>query len=225
MTSGSNDPTDFWSRRKAAVRQSEELERQELEAAEAAKGRAELEEKSDAEILAELELPDPETLSEKDDFKPFLASAVPERLKRRALRRMWGLNPVLANLDGLVEYAEDYTDAATVISNMQTVYQVGKGMFDRFAEDLETEEDEKDAETEVEEPEEYANNDAVREDQNMALHQSTGEKETAFVQLTQGDALMQDANLRDECVSSVEPLAVEEEEIPPRRRRMRFDYS
>jgi hypothetical protein len=53
---------------------------------------------------------------------------VPERIRRRALRRLWLSNPVLANLDTLVEYGEDYTDAATVVENLSTAYQVGKGM-------------------------------------------------------------------------------------------------
>ena len=37
---------------------------------------------------------------------------------------------MLANLDGLIEYGEDYTDKATVIENLQTTYQVGKGMLE-----------------------------------------------------------------------------------------------
>jgi hypothetical protein len=44
---------------------------------------------------------------------------------------------VLANLDGLVDYGEDYTDAATVVENLQTVYQVGKGMVTKLEELLE----------------------------------------------------------------------------------------
>ena len=43
-----------------------------------------------------------------------------------ALRRLWKVNPVLANVDGLVEYGEDFTDSATVVENLQTTYQVGK---------------------------------------------------------------------------------------------------
>ena len=35
---------------------------------------------------------------------------------------------MLANLDGLVDYGEDFTDSAPVIENLQTAYQVGKGM-------------------------------------------------------------------------------------------------
>ena len=73
-------------------------------------------------------LPDPDTLQPGDDFRAFMAKAVPDRLRRRALRRLWQSNPALANLDGLVDYGEDFTDSATVIENMQTAYQVGKGM-------------------------------------------------------------------------------------------------
>ena len=84
--------------------------------------------RTDEDVLEELGLPDPETLEAGDDFKGFMSSAVPERLKQRALRRLWRLNPVLANVDGLVDYGEDFTDAATVIEGLQTTYQVGKGM-------------------------------------------------------------------------------------------------
>ncbi len=85
-------------------------------------------ERTDPEILEDLGLPDPDTLTAEDDVRAFMSAAVPARLKNRALRRLWTLNPTLANLDGLVEYGEDYTDAATVVANMQTVYEVGRGM-------------------------------------------------------------------------------------------------
>ena len=35
---------------------------------------------------------------------------------------------MLANLDGLVDYDDDFTDAATCVPNLQTTYQVGKGL-------------------------------------------------------------------------------------------------
>ena len=119
---------DFWSRRRAAVRQAEERARAERVLREDAGKAAALEERTDREILEELGLPDPDGLGEGADFKPFLRTVVPERIRRRALRRLWSLNPVLANLDGLVEYGEDFTDAATVVDGLQTAYQVGKGM-------------------------------------------------------------------------------------------------
>ncbi|MBE1296386.1 DUF3306 domain-containing protein [Phycobacter azelaicus] len=119
---------DFWARRKAAVQAEAEAERRAEAAAEAAEREQALEEKTDEEILAELELPDPDTLEEGDDFKVFLRDVVPARIRTRALRRLWRLNPVLANVDGLVDYGEDFTDSAMVVEGMQTAYQVGKGM-------------------------------------------------------------------------------------------------
>lgn len=79
-----------------------------------------------AEVAPE-DLPDIETLEKDSDFAPFLREGVPEELRRLALRRLWRLDPVLANLDGLIDYGDDYTDAATVIKGMKTVYEVGRG--------------------------------------------------------------------------------------------------
>ncbi len=118
----------FWAKRRAAVAAEAEAEAQAALAAERAVTEAELAERDDAEILAELDLPDPDTLGPGDDFKAFLTEAVPARLKARALRRLWMSNPVLANVDGLVDYGGDFTDAALAVENIQTAYQVGKGM-------------------------------------------------------------------------------------------------
>lgn len=120
--------TDFWARRKAAVQAEEDHDAALEQAAAQAEKEAALAEKTDEDILAELELPDPDTLEQGDDFKVFLADAVPARIRTRALRRLWRLNPILANVDGLVDYGEDFTDAACVVENLQTAYQVGKGM-------------------------------------------------------------------------------------------------
>lgn len=119
---------DFWSRRKARVEAEAQDEARAAEQLAAAAREAELEEKTDAELCEELGLPDPDVLKMGDDFRVFMDKAVPERLRRRALRRLWVSNPVLANLDGLIDYADDYTDAAMVVPGMKTTYQVGKGM-------------------------------------------------------------------------------------------------
>lgn len=145
---------NFWSRRRAGV----EAEAQALEAHAVEAEAAKLEERPDEEILAELNLPEPETLDSADAVRDFLNAEVPQRLKTRALRRLWRLNPMLANLDGLVDYGEDYTDAALVVENLQTVYQVGKGMMTAFLEDDETTEEpvEEIPADEIEDPEEEA---------------------------------------------------------------------
>ncbi len=83
-------------------------------------------EEIDPEVVAKL--PDIDSLEEASDFTPFMAKGVPEVLRRRALRKLWRLNPVFANLDGLNDYDEDFTDAATLVEGVKTVYKVGKGM-------------------------------------------------------------------------------------------------
>lgn len=119
---------DFWARRKAGVEAEAVAEAHAEVVAQAEHRDAELADKTDAELLAELELPDPDNLGEGDDFTVFLTETIPARIRTRALRRLWLTNPVLANVDGLVDYGEDFTDASCVIENMQTAYQVGKGM-------------------------------------------------------------------------------------------------
>lgn len=119
---------DFWSRRKAQVEAEERAEAEAREAAQLAARDEALKEKTDEEILEDLGLPDPDTLEQGADFKAFMAKAVPDRIRRRALRRLWLCNPALANLDGLLDYGEDFTNKATVIENLQTAYQVGRGM-------------------------------------------------------------------------------------------------
>lgn len=118
----------FWSRRRAAVAAQEQAEQAALEAELLAEEHAALEQKTDDEILAELDLPNPDEMKPGDDFSAFMSKAVPDRIRRRALRTLWRSNPVLANVDMLVDYGEDFTDAANVIENLQTTYQVGKGM-------------------------------------------------------------------------------------------------
>lgn len=119
---------DFWSRRRAAVEAEAATEARAVAEVEVAEREAALADRDEAELLAELDLPDPDTLGAGDDFKAFLTDAVPARLKTRALRRLWLTNPVLANVDGLLDYGEDFTDAAMAVENIQTAYQVGKGM-------------------------------------------------------------------------------------------------
>lgn len=129
--SGRDDP-DFlgrWSRRKRDAAKGETEDdaiAPASEESESTPAAAPEEEKSDAEILEELGLPDPDTLGPGADFKAFMKEAVPQRLRNRALRRLWLSDPALANLDELLEYGEDFT-APSVVEAIETVYQVGKG--------------------------------------------------------------------------------------------------
>ncbi len=95
--------------------------------ADAAGDRPPAAEESEEEILARLNLPDPDSLGPGDDFKGFLQSGVPEALRRRALRKLWTSNPVLANLDGLNDYDEDFTSPEETAAVLKTAYKVGRG--------------------------------------------------------------------------------------------------
>ncbi len=61
--------------------------------------------------LTEADLPDIEALSYESDFSVFMKRNVPLALQKRALRKLWVSNPVLANLDGLNDHDLDYTIA------------------------------------------------------------------------------------------------------------------
>ena len=174
-------PQSFWARRRAGVAAEAQARDAEIEAQERAEIDATLEDKTDAELLAELELPDPDTMKQGDDFSAFMAKAVPDRIRRRALRTLWRSNPVLANVDMLVDYGEDFTDSATVIENMQTAYQVGKGMLkhvEEMARQAEARARAEEAGPEVEEPA-----DGSLEDIALAEELASDEAETPVDQI------------------------------------------
>ncbi|MEO0618504.1 MAG: DUF3306 domain-containing protein [Pseudomonadota bacterium] len=81
----------------------------------------------DIEALEKIDI---EALDYDADFTPFLQQGVPEALRRRALRRLWNTNPILANVDGLNDYDDDFRDAAMVVEGMKTAWQVGRGYLD-----------------------------------------------------------------------------------------------
>ena len=123
-----NGQQTFWARRKAKVEAEAHADLKAVEARNLSEEQAELDELSDDALLEKLELPNPDEMKMGDDFSGFMSKSVPDRLRRRALRTLWRSNPVLANVDNLVDYGEDFTDAALAVENIQTAYQVGKGM-------------------------------------------------------------------------------------------------
>ncbi len=163
----------------------------------------------DEEVLEELGLPDPDTLKAGDNFTAFMAKAVPARLRNRALRKLWISDPVLANLDELLDYGDDFTDAATVVENLQTAYQVGKGFVDKVAGLPESgaEEDAGSAEEGAEEPPGESAEEPP--EQSLETGEETGEE-------------VESADLAEE----IAPGGIGEEAVPEEkirlRQRMRF---
>ena len=63
-----------------------------------------------------------EKLDYDSDFTVFMHEKVPQAIRRQALRHLWATNPILANVDGLNDYDEDFTDAATVVEGLKAAY-------------------------------------------------------------------------------------------------------
>ncbi len=112
-----------WARRKEAQRQA--TPPAEPEAAQP--GEVEAADEAEPPLRVE-DLPDIETLDESSDFTVFLREGVPQSLRRRALRKLFRLNPIFANLDGLAEYDEDYHTVVDLPGGVKTLFQAGKGM-------------------------------------------------------------------------------------------------
>lgn len=115
-----------WSRRKREVDQEAATDRDKDAAISPAP--AATDELSEAERQRIVEqLPDIDSLEADSDFTAFLREGVPTELRDRALRKLWRLDPVFANLDGLNDYDLDYTNAATVVENLKSAWRAGKG--------------------------------------------------------------------------------------------------
>lgn len=197
-----------WSRRKQAARV--ELPPEPASEPPASAEGADLsEERTDDEILAELELPHPDDLKPGDDVKGFMQAAVPARLRRMALRQLWQSDPALSIVDGLLDYSEDYTDAAMVVDNLQTAYQVGRGFW--------TDEDElKAAEAEAE-----AEAAAGKELDEINEEPSTGAQTTSTdVNTPQDSSEIVEQTATDE----TDATDAEQPRVAPTHRRMVFHY-
>lgn len=81
-------------------------------------------------------LPSIDELDAQSDYTVFLDEKVPEQLRRAALRKLWTSDPVLANLDGLNDYDEDYNLTTTVIGAVQSAWQAGRGYAEEAEEKL-----------------------------------------------------------------------------------------
>jgi len=157
---------------------------------------------TEAETLDRLGLPDPDTLRMGDDFSVFMGRAVPEALRRRALRRLWLSNPVLANLDGLNDYDDDFTDSGLAGGALRTAYRAGKGYLRQITE----ERSEGDAAS------------AVSSERQAALAPDAAARSAEAAEPAVSDA--------PTAADGAETVPDDPEPAPqPRPRRMRFDFS
>jgi len=160
------------------------------------------------ELLEKYGLPDPENIELGTDITGFMRKEIPELLRRKALRGLWKSNPVLAVLDGLNDYDEDYTLASTAGQTVTTLYKVGEGLVDKAkkAADVVDDQSEKQAVSSLAEPDSTTAEEPDSED-SPELEDMATPTELPGQQLAQEEATYS-----------------EEEPEPRFRPRMRFDY-
>jgi len=125
-----------WSRRKQAARDAEATAPDpgappaQGDAAETALADPEVEAARQARLQANREAAeavDLETLDETSDVSVFMKDGVPAALRRRAMAMLWRSNPVFANVDGLVDYDDDFANPGLVTKALKSAWQVGRG--------------------------------------------------------------------------------------------------
>jgi len=174
-----------WSKRKAAVKNEnpaladdESLDDQNQALAAEEKPEASLEaaedDLTDEDLCTKYELTHPDQCEDPEQLDDFFNRPLPDRLKQLAMRRMWRLNPLFRFADEMVEYGENYTDAATVLPDMQSAYKVGKGYFDKLMAEK--------AEAEDAVAEDAADEDNAEEAVNDEASVSANSEETAQVE-------------------------------------------
>ena len=77
---------------------------------------------------------DIESLNYDSDYSVFFKDGVPDRLKRQALKALWRSSPVLANVDGLCDYDEDFGNPDLIMKTFDSAWKVGKGYLSRSEE-------------------------------------------------------------------------------------------
>lgn len=144
--SEAKNPFSRWSERKAAARRGEIVDEPAAELQNVVAEAQDVAEPAPAQPVAPATeevpvLPSIDELDFHSDYTVFLAKNVPEVLRRAALRKLWTSDPVLANLDGLNDYDEDYHLVDTTITAAQTAYRAGLGYIDEAEKKLQQVED------------------------------------------------------------------------------------
>lgn len=73
---------------------------------------------------------DLEALDYESDFSVFMKEGVPDALKRQAFKTLWRSSPILANVDGLVDYDDDFASPDLIMKTFDSAWKIGKGYFE-----------------------------------------------------------------------------------------------
>lgn len=160
------------------------------------------------ELLEKYGLPDPETIELGTDITGFMRKEIPEFLRRKALRGLWKSNPVLAVLDGLNDYDEDYTLASTAGQTVTSLYKVGEGLVDKAKKAADVVEDHsaEQATLPLADPDSFISEEPETDDTPELEESATSGK------------------LPEQQLAEQEGSQAEEDPEPRFRPRMRFDY-
>ncbi len=199
-----------WSQRKLAASKLDSqrpvVEEEQLAVGEVDERDVELEANRQAAEAANLD-----DLTAESDISVFLKEGVPELLKKQALAKLWRTSPVFANVDGLVDYDDDFGSPDLIMKTFQSAYRVGKGYFDNLA----------DAEADPQSHEEQ-----MVEEETTEISEE-GDEPTDSKDEPSVDS--EDLSDADDSPADYEELAEEAEELPmPKvslRRRLELDES
>lgn len=121
-----------WSKRKLSDAEEEVIEVQQDEVA------PEVDEEYENLLQANREAAeaiDLNSIDKESDLSLFMKEGVPELLKRQALSTLWRSSSVFANVDGLVDYDDDFGSKDLIMKTFKSAYQVGQGYFQDIEDD------------------------------------------------------------------------------------------
>lgn len=160
------------------------------------------------ELLEKYGLPNPETIELGTDITGFMRKEIPEFLRRKALRGLWKSNPVLAVLDGLNDYDEDYTLASTAGQTVTSLYKVGEGLVDKAKKAADVVEDQS----------------AEQAQSSLAQPDSTIAEDPEMDNILEHEETVTPTELPEQQLAQQEASQSDEAPEPRFRPRMRFDY-
>ena len=73
-----------------------------------------------------------DSLNFTSDYKRFMASAVPDQVRSKALRKLWTSTDIIARADELDDYLEDFREEAMALPAelVRSAYRIGRGFAD-----------------------------------------------------------------------------------------------
>lgn len=214
-----------WSQRKRAVASGEEIQDVASLPEAGALEKEGISEERQAELddnRAAAEAVDIDSLNYDSDFSVFLKDGVPSLLRQKAMRLLWRSNPILANVDGLCDYDDNFADPSMILKKFESAYRIGKGYL--FEEKTEEEDEEEPTLTNLDAASEEDDAALPEEDVEPEKLQSVrlDEKEEAGSSIFEQDQADAEDLINEASDLQMEEVAVERPRVSLRQ-RLQFD--